>query len=34
MEATVDFAFLAITALFFVLLVGLAYGCNKLGGTK
>jgi hypothetical protein len=29
-----DFIYLAGMALFFALLVALAYGCNKLGGTK
>lgn len=34
MEAALDFVYLAVTVLFFVLLVGLANGCDKLGGAK
>lgn len=34
MEATLDFIYLAAIALFFSLLVGLAYGCDKLGDAK
>jgi ABC-type methionine transport system permease subunit len=34
MEAVMDLFYLAGIALFFALLIGLALGCNRLGGAK
>ena len=34
LEETMDFYYLAGIALFFILLVGLAIGCDRLEGTK
>jgi hypothetical protein len=34
MEANMDFVYLAGIVLFFGLMVGMAFGCSKLGGAK